>query len=123
MIHPPAVKKLFKSIDESHGITRVFLSVRKRVSTVIVKLDWTDGEAGVQVVISAATDDPACAGAAGAVVNAGMSNAQQPMDENIEPVKAVRELRAKKNVVLARSYAAKRFVIAAKIGLEPEPIF
>ena len=51
---------------------------------VIIQLDRTDGKVGVQVVIRAAADDPACAGAAGAAVNAGMSNAQQSVDENAE---------------------------------------
>jgi hypothetical protein len=51
-----------------------------------------------------------------------MSNAQQSMDENIELVHVMRKLRAKKNVVLARRSAAKRFVIAAKIGLQAKPV-
>jgi hypothetical protein len=34
-------KKLFKSIDEAHGIAGVFLRGRKRVSAVIVKLNRT----------------------------------------------------------------------------------
>ena len=74
---------------------------------VIVELDRPDGKVGAKVVIPAAADYPACAGAAGAAVSAGMSNAQQSVDENVELVHAVRELRPKQNVVLARGSAAK----------------
>src|SRR5712672_1337068 len=90
--------------------------------SVIIQLDRTDGKVGVQVVISSAADDPACAGAAGAAVKAGMSNAQQSVDENVELLHAMRKLRAKKDVVLASRSAAKRFVIAAKISLQSEPV-
>ena len=68
---------------------------------VIIKLDRTNGKIGVQVVISAAAQHPACAGAAGAMIKAQMRNAQKSMDKNIEPVHMVRELRTEKDVVFA----------------------
>ena len=72
------------------------------MSPVIVELDRTHRKVGAKVVINAAANYPACAGAAGAYVGAEMSNAEQSVDEEVQLVHAVRELRPEENVVLSR---------------------
>src|SRR6185437_8293354 len=51
-----------------------------------------------------------------------MRDAPEPMDENIELFHAVRELRAKKDVVFLGFGAKKRLIIAAQISLQAEPV-
>src|SRR5262245_61020911 len=92
------------------------------MSTVVIKLDRSEGEARVEFIVHAAAEHPGRAGVTGRNVRAEMSDTDQTVNEEFQPVGVGRELRAKQNVVLARADAAARFVIAAKIGLESEPI-
>src|SRR6478609_1385639 len=113
---------LFETINKTDGISRVFLSGGKQVSAVIVKLDRADSKVGAKIVINAAADDPSRAGAAGANVGAEMGHAEQSVDEEVQLVNAVRKLRSEENVVFPRANACDRFVIAAQVGLQAEPV-
>src|SRR5580765_7389055 len=118
----PGCLGLFKSINQADGITRVFLRVGKQVSPMIVELDRPDGKVGAKIVINAAADYPARAGAAGADVGAKMRHADQSVDEEMQLVVPGHELRTEKDVVFARANATLRFVIAAQISLQAEPV-
>ena len=88
----------------------------------IIKLDRPHRKVGAKIIINASADYPARAGAAGAYVGAEMSNAEQSVDEEVQFIYAVRELRPEENVVFARPNAAERLVIAAQVGLQSEPV-
>src|SRR5258707_9400828 len=113
---------LFEPIDKPHGIASVFWRVGKDVSSVIVELYRPESKVGIQVIVHAAAECPGRAGITGADVGAEMGNAHQSMDKEVQLVRAMHELRAEQDVVLAGANAIGRFVIAAEIRLQAEPI-
>ena len=113
---------LSEAEKNSRGKPEVLLRIPKQMRAVIIKLRHAPRYLIIECVICAASQHPSGAGIRWSRINICMGDSYQSMAEQAQAFTFSRNLRAKQHIEFVRMGSALRFVIAAEIGLQPEPV-